>query len=184
MNRKSEQLDLCSDFSLVMMVKSTNFREYDYITKFFGLNRPRNRAIHIKREVSTIIVIIAEVIGQKPLQIAFTQDYQMIQTFTTYRPNKPFDIWRLPGTSGIDFRLFYNHVFDTILKIWTINFVSIPRNIPWCRIPREGFYDSLSSPFCSRVLCNVKTNHTVTIIGQNQKGVKRRTVFLKVGTTG
>jgi hypothetical protein len=83
-----------------MIVKPAYLGDLDHTPA--TLNLARFRAIHLKRQVRSPPVVVAEVTSQDSLQLSLIQGDDVVQAFPADAANQPFDEWILPGTAWSD----------------------------------------------------------------------------------
>jgi hypothetical protein len=71
---------------LIVMMQPSLFWNFPDRPKLRPLDRPRHRTIHVQRPVRTPVMIILEVLGQEPPQMALVQDDDMVQAFARMLP--------------------------------------------------------------------------------------------------
>lgn len=65
----------------VVMIKPTDFREYNHIPQFPILNRSCHGATHFERQMRPVLVVVAEIFGQDSLEMSLVHDNHVVETF-------------------------------------------------------------------------------------------------------
>jgi hypothetical protein len=81
---------------LIVMMQPSHFWDFLDHPTLRPLDRPRHRTIHVQRPVCTPVMIILEVLGQKPPEMALVQDDYVVQALATDTPDDSHSI----GFSG------------------------------------------------------------------------------------
>jgi hypothetical protein len=101
---------------LIVMMQPTHFWHFPDEPNIWPLDRPRDRTIHVQRPVCAPVMIIPEVVGQEPSQMALVQDDRVVQAFAANTANEPLDVGILPWAFGGDEDLFDPHVLYPLPK--------------------------------------------------------------------
>jgi hypothetical protein len=120
------------------MVQPSHFWDFPDYPKLRPLDQPRHRTIHGQRPVRTPVMIILEVLGQEPPQMALMQDDDMVQAFSTDTPDEPLHVWILPQTPGSDQYFFDPYVPYPLPKSSAVDPVPIAQEIAWRFFPRNA----------------------------------------------
>jgi hypothetical protein len=116
---------------LIMMMQPTYLWNFPDQSMLRPLDRPRLWTIHGQRPVCAPMLIVLEVVGQEPPQMALVQDDHVVQTFTADASDEPVDIGVLPRTSWGDEHVFNPHMPHPLLKRSARNAVPIVQEIGW-----------------------------------------------------
>lgn len=117
----------------------------------------------------SVLVIVLEIRTQKPGQVAFIPDDDMVQAFAAYAAIQSFDTSILPWASIGCHDLFDSHRIDAFSKRLSVRTSSISKKISGGRVPRERFGNLLSGPFSGRVSGDVKVNDLAPSVAYNYK---------------
>jgi hypothetical protein len=107
------------------MMQPTHFCDFSAPSKLRPLDRLRPWTIHVQRPVYAPVMIIAEVVGQEPPQMALVQDEHVMQAFAADTSDEPFDVRILPRTPGGDDHFFDPHISHPLPKRGAIDAVPI-----------------------------------------------------------
>ena len=146
------------------MMKSTDFRNRNDISRFRWLNGPRIRCVLLQGQMSPRVEIIAEVSFQRPSQMPLSQHDDVIEAFSANASDQPFREWILPGTPRCCEHFLDAHTLNSLSEIATIHSVTVPYQIPRCRVLRKGFDDLLCCPFCGGMFRNVEMQHATPLV--------------------
>src|SRR5262245_17991288 len=116
-------------------------------------------------------MVVVKVLFQDVPQVRFTQHNHMIKTFAADRSNYSLGIWILPGGPRCGGDLFDLHPCHSTAKLFSINLISIPEQVAWCCIFREGFNDLLRGPDSGRMFCHVEVNDLRPVMQQDEETV-------------
>src|SRR5215216_2501142 len=108
-----------------MVMQPTHFWNLPDRANLRPLDRPRHRTIHVQRPVCTPVMIILEVLGQKPPEMALVQDDHVVQALATDTPDDSLHVGILPRTSGSDDHFFDAHVAHALPKRGAVDTVSV-----------------------------------------------------------
>ena len=98
-----------------MVMQPTYLWDFPDWANLWSLDGPRQRTIHVQCPVCAPVMIILEVLGQEPPQMALVQDDHVVQAFAADAANEPFHVGILPWALGGDEDLFDPHVPPTCL---------------------------------------------------------------------
>src|SRR6266511_4073844 len=88
------------------MMESTHQRQRDDVASIWCFDRACLRTVGIQGSVSTVTVIIVDVVGQDLTQVLLVQNNHVVQTFAADRPDQPFHNRILPRRPRRDQLLF------------------------------------------------------------------------------
>src|SRR5262245_10780923 len=157
-----------------MMMQPTHLWDFPDWAKLWPLDRPRQRTIHVQGSVRTPAMIILEVTGQQPPEMALVQDDHVVQAFTADTPDQPLDVRILPRTPWGDHDLLDPHMLDPLPKGSAIDAVPIAQEIPRGLVPREGLNDLLGGPLRGRMLGDVEVDDAPSRMGQDDQDKEHR----------
>ncbi len=83
--------------AFVALMKPADLRNRDHLAAVRGLDGASIRAIFVERQMGARAVIVIDVRGQDPAQMAPVKDHYVIQTLTANRTNHALDVRVLPG---------------------------------------------------------------------------------------
>lgn len=64
---------------LIVMMQPTDFRKGNHSPHFLALNRPWIGAVHIERQMRSVLMVVAEILGEAPLEMLITQDDDVVR---------------------------------------------------------------------------------------------------------
>ena len=106
---------------------------------------------------------IIHIRGQKPLEMPFVEDDDVIQKLSAKASDHAFNTGVLPGRSRRrDDFVFYSMYIERLkpsLNPITKNTIAVSSQIPERRIERKRSHNLLVRPWCRRVLRNVQADH-------------------------
>ena len=114
------------------------------------------------------MMVILEVPGQKPPQMALVQDDHVVQAFAADAANEPFHVGILPWALGGDDDLFDPHVPHPLPNVRPVETITVAQEIPRGLVPREGLNDLLRRPLGRGMLGDVEVDDATSVMGQNQ----------------
>src|SRR6516165_1216004 len=133
--------------SSVTMMQPADLRDCDDLALLRRFDLSWKWRVPLQGLMRARIVIIVQVIPQDSPQLVFTDDDQMIETLSANRADYAFGVWILEGRSRRGWRLFNLHTFYSQSKFFPVNLISIPKQIAWRRVLREGFDELSGGPF-------------------------------------
>ena len=117
-------------------------------------------------------MIIVEVRNHVAPERGPIQDYEVIETLSTDRSDKPFDVWSLPWRAECGEHFSDFHAFGLRPEGGTIDAVAIPEQEPRGVVPRKRLEDLGSSPLSSWMLGDIEMHNAPAIMSQNEKHVQ------------
>src|SRR5918999_628519 len=102
---------------LIMVMQPTDLWDFPNLSKL----RPLDRTIHVQRPVCAPVMVILEVPGQEPPEMALVQDDHVVQALATNAADEPLDIGVLPRTSWGDEHFFNPHMPHPLPKRRAVN---------------------------------------------------------------
>ncbi len=84
------------------MVKAAYFRNLDHCTALWRLHCASLGCVLIQRQVRPRTVIVAQELANNPPQVSFTENDDMVETFSAQGPDYPLHVRRLPKTAWSD----------------------------------------------------------------------------------
>src|SRR4029077_14188172 len=132
--------------SFIMMMQPTHLWDFPDWAKLWPLDRPRQRTIHVQGSVRTPVMIILEVTGQQPPEMALVQDDHVVQAFAADTHDQPLDVRILPRTPWGDHDLLDPHVSYTLPKESPGDTITVAQEIARGLVPREGVDHRLGGP--------------------------------------
>jgi len=78
------------------MVQAADFGQLNHVARCWPLNSSWLRCVAIKRQVAAGSVVVFEVTEQHATQVLLIQHDHVVQAFSPYGTNQPFDEWILP----------------------------------------------------------------------------------------
>src|SRR5262245_28266435 len=152
-----------------MVMQPTHFWNLSDRANLRPLDWSWHRTIHVQRPMRTPVMIVMEVFGQEPPQMALVQDDHMVQAVAANTPNKPLDIRILPRTPGGDHNLLNPHMLDPLPKGCPVDPVLIAQEIPRGLVPWEGINDLLGGPRRRGMCRDVAVDDTTPMVGQDDQ---------------
>jgi hypothetical protein len=114
-------------------------------------------------------MIILEVTGQQPPEMALVQDNQVVQAFAAGAANEPFHVEILPWDLGGNENLLDPHVWHSPPKVRPVDTITVAQELPRCVVPREGVDHLLGGPLRGGVFRDVKMDETSSLMGQDEQ---------------
>src|SRR5215813_10256329 len=152
-----------------MVMQPTHFWNLSDRANLRPLDWSWHRTIHVQRPMRTPVMIVMEVFGQEPPQMALVQDDHMVQAVAANTPNKPLDVRILPRTPGGDHDLLDPHMPHPLPKGGAIGAVPIAQQISRCFVPWEGVYYLLGRPLRGRVFRNIEMDDSSPFMRQDHQ---------------
>lgn len=142
---------------LILMMKPTQSRKGKHSVRFwrFLLNVPTYRHIPIQRKMATIMIILFNVLGEKPSQMLFAEDEDMIEKLSSNWKNTSFWNSVLPRCSIWNYHGFYSHGLDEFFDLSREDAVPVKDEILGEWIELESLSQLLFHPLCCGVLRNI-----------------------------
>src|SRR5262245_16263494 len=122
-----------------MMMQPTHLWHFPDQSNLRPLDQLRHRTIHVQGSVCAPVMIILEIPGQEPPQMALVQDDHLVEAVAADTANEPFHVGILPWALWGDEDLFDPHVPYPLPKGRPVDTITVAEEIPWCLVPREGF---------------------------------------------
>src|SRR5580700_10451688 len=119
--------------------------------------------------MQTRLMVIAEVTFENAAQMFVIENDHVVEALATYAANESLGIWILPGASRSREHFFDAHSFNTVAEVATVNSVSITDQIAWRTVFRKCFNHLLRSPSSSRMVSDIKVNHSAPFMRQNNE---------------
>src|SRR5262249_55041233 len=157
--------------SSVTMMQPADLRNCDDLALNCRFDLPRKRRVLLQCLMRSRVVIIVDVIPQDSSQLVFTDDDQMIKTLSPNRADDAFSVWILEGRSRRGDHLFNLHSLYSQSKFFPVYLMSIPEQIAWRRVFREGFDELSGSPFSRRMRCNIEVDDLTSVMQQDYETV-------------
>ena len=101
--------------------------------------------------------------------MSLVQDDDMVQAFTADTPDQAFGIGVLPGTPGDDHNFFDPHISHPLPKRGAVYTVSVPQEIAWRLVPREGVHDLLRRPLGCGMLSDGNMDDPPAVMSHDQQ---------------
>jgi hypothetical protein len=108
-----------------MVMQTTHFRQLPDRPQFGWLNRPRVGGIHVKGPVNSPAMIIVHIRLEQAPQMPLVQHNHFIQALSANAANDPFAVGILSRIPWGNEHFFDAHVADALLKMVTVDGVSI-----------------------------------------------------------
>jgi hypothetical protein len=150
------------------MVQPAEPREGNHVTTI-GLLRSGVRCLFCQAEVSPILVVIVDILGQKSLQMLFIDRDRVIEQIATTAFDPPFGYTILPGalerrSQRLDLQGSpRSRNLDSILAI------AIEDQEWRSRLKRERFPQLLHDPEACGMLCDVEVQNAPTIVTDDEE---------------
>ena len=93
----------------------------------------------------------------------------MVQTFSAYRSDHPFDLCPLPRRARSAENFVDVHDLDLFAELLPVDAIPISKQIFRCSIERKRFEHLLRSPFGGRMRCDVRVDDTSAIMRENDE---------------
>ena len=99
----------------------------------------------------------------------FTENDDVVQAIPTYGADEPFTERILPRAPRRRHDFLDANRLNPFLKLFTINPVTIPQQVPRFAAVGEGLDDLLAGPACGRMFRYVEMHDTPAIMGKNNQ---------------
>src|SRR3954452_3924414 len=115
------------------------------------------------------IMVVAEIIRQRSLEMARVQDDVVVQTFPSNGADESLGVWILPGTLWCRQNLLHAQRLDSQSNLSTVPAVPIADEVMRSLSVGECFYDLLCRPSPGRMLGHIEMQHLATIVFQDDQ---------------
>jgi hypothetical protein len=105
---------------------------------------PSCRSLFAQAEMCPVIVVIADVFGHEPFQVAFIQDDYVVEQVAAAVADEAFGDAVLPGTLEGSANRFNAEHFCSLYDLSTESGIAIVNQIARCGVVREGFAQLLN----------------------------------------
>lgn len=129
-------------------------------------NWTSHRCFLVYPQVSSVFVVIFEILLKYSAKMVFTKDDDMICAFASNTSVQPLHIGVLLGTAVGRQYLFDSHRFDAPSKPISIDAIAIPKQKSWCGVPGECFDYLLRGPFRGRMFSYIEVNDLTSSMAQ------------------
>ena len=163
---ETKALLLCRD-PLVVMMQSIHLREFHNLSGLGRLNRSRFRTVHVQREVRSPLVIVAEVVLQRSLEVPLIEHDHMVQALSSDRADDAFRKRILPWRSRGYEDFLHAHALDPCPEVCAVDPVPVPEEVSRRFVPWECFDDLLCRPPGTRMFSDVEMHDSPAVMGQN-----------------
>jgi len=136
------------------------------------LHRPRVWRVLAEQKMKTGSMVIREVRTQRSPQRVLAEDENVIQAFSSDRPDEPFDGCPLPRRPWSAENLIDVNDLDLPSEFFAENAVAITKQIFRCGIEGERFEYLLRCTLCRRMRCHVEVDDTPPVMRQNNEDVE------------
>jgi hypothetical protein len=150
----------------------------NYIRPRFG--RPSARRLLIQSEMSSVVVIIANIFEPEPHQMSLVQRYHVIQHLTAYAPHPSFRDSVLPRTANARPDSFDPARFQKAAHLGAELAVTIKDNVAVSAGKRQCLSKLLQNPIAGRMRGGVEMKNAAPMISITKKQYSTRK--LSVGT--
>ena len=93
----------------------------------------------------------------------------MVKELSPDTANKPLHIGILPRALWGNEDLFDPLIPYPLAEVSPVDAITVPQEIPWCLVLREGFDDLLCGPLRGGVLRDVEMYETSALMGQDEQ---------------
>jgi hypothetical protein len=101
--------------------------------------------------------------------MSLAQNEEMIQAFAAKGADDPFDKGVLPGRARGDADLADPHPFDATREVLTVDPVSIPEEVPRCRVLRKGLDQLARRPEGRGVVGDIEVEEFAAIVAEDDE---------------
>src|SRR6266436_3818623 len=122
-----------------------------------------------ERNVSSPFVIVGSIFCKNSSKVLCVENYQMVKTFASDRPDQAFNIAVLPGRAIRGGPVPNAHRSDARLERDAKCSVIVADEIARCAVPRERFGNLARQPFCRWVLGHRKPQQLPPAMAKNKK---------------
>jgi len=154
------------------VVQSADLRDRDHRPAVGCFDLAGPGGIAVQRQMTASFVIVLKVRGQDVLEMGFTQDDHLIQTFTADGADHPFAIRILPGRVWCNQDFFDAHVLDAFLEVVAIDAISIPQEKPRRLLVRECVDNLLGGPFGIGIRGHVEMDDLSPVMAEHDEDVQ------------
>src|SRR5664279_5741334 len=114
-------------------------------------------------------MVVLEVTAQHATQVPLIQHDHMVQAFSPYGTDQPFDVWILPRGSRRSENFLYPQVLDSTTEILPIDAVAIPQQIVWGAITGKRLHDLLRRPLRARITGDIEMQNVPPVMGEDEQ---------------
>src|SRR5262245_17767039 len=111
-----------------------------------ALGEAMERGVLGQGSMGSLLVVVARIGGQDPAQVAFAQDYDVVQTFSPDRADEAFDVSVLPGRSRCRWSVADAHGREASCYGMTVRGVPVANEVPGRLLPGKGLGDLAGDP--------------------------------------
>jgi hypothetical protein len=158
--------------SLVPVMESSDFKNFDYGTKRWRLNGSRYRRVFAERQVSARAQVICEIEIQKAPQRRLVEHYHVVQALASNRADEALSVRILPRRLGRGEHFAHAHPPDSGPERLPINRIAIPQQIRGHITPRKRLDHLLCRPFRAGVGGDVEMEESPPLVRQHHEDIE------------
>ena len=163
-NRILERIENSGGPAFVSVMKPAYFGNPKDVSHLRRLHAPSIWRILPKRKMTSRAVVILQVRGHVASERELIHDDNMVQAFSTYGADEPFNIGALPGRSESGEHFADVQAFSLRPEGGAIDAVAISEQVPRRAGPRESQHKLRRCPFGGRMLGDIEMQDTPAIM--------------------
>lgn len=163
----------------VAMMQTTESRERNYLGATERASSPVRRFL-IQSQVSSIVMVVRDIIRDKPPQMALVRRNHVIQQISSTTSNPAFRHSILPGTANCCVQRFNTDASNCCRHLESVLRIVVQDEVIRIRNVRECFAQLLRDPVAGQVRCDAEVQDAPAVVGNDKKAIEDVNVI--VGT--
>src|SRR5450631_623709 len=117
-------------------------------------------------------VVVGEIGFQDPMEMAFTEDDDMVETLPPYGSHEAFSVRILPRRPRCGKNFFDAEALDATTELFAENAVAVADHEPGRRVLGERLDDLLGGPCRAGVLGDAEVKNAAAVVGQDEEDIE------------
>lgn len=153
------------------MMQTTESRERNYLGATERASSPVRRFL-IQSQVSSIVMVVSDIIRDKPPQMTLVRRNHVVQQLTSATSNPPFGHAILPGAAECCLQRFNAHASNWRRHLESVFRIVVQDEVIRIGNIRECFAQLLRDPDASRVRSDVEVQDPPAVVRNDEKAVE------------